>query len=255
MHTASVGHHCPECVKTKGQKVYTPSQLQGRPIVTQVLIGVNVAVFVVGILIAGSEAASGNSGRLIAEGGLSSANVAAGEWYRLVTAGFLHAGLIHVGFNMFLLWILGRMLEPAIGSGRFLLLYVTSLLAGSFGVVIIDPGITVGASGAVFGLMGAAVVAQRYAGIDPWRSGIGPTIGINLLFTFLIPGISIGGHVGGLIGGAIAAFLLLGLSRQTGSPPVGIAACAGFGVACAVGSVILAQAAHPGLAMAGLGWF
>jgi membrane associated rhomboid family serine protease len=253
MKSASVGFHCPECVKRGGQKIYTPSQLQGRPVVTQVLIGINLAVFVLGLVIAGGAAATGSGGDLIQRGGLSSILVADGEWYRLVTAGFLHAGLLHVGFNMFLLWILGRLLEPAIGSGRFLLLYVTSLLAGSLGVVIIDPGITVGASGAVFGLMGSAVVAQRYAGIDPWRSGIGPTIGINLLFTFLIPGISIGGHVGGLLGGALAAFLLLGLSRQTGRPMLGVAACGTLAVACAVGAIAIAQAAHPALAGLGVG--
>jgi membrane associated rhomboid family serine protease len=253
MHTASVGHHCPECVKRGGQKIYTASQLRTRPIVTEVLLGINVAVFVVGMVVSGGQAAGGSGGDLLDRGGLSAFDVASGEWYRLITSGFLHVNLVHLGLNMLLLWVLGRMLEPAIGSGRFLLLYVTSLLAGSFGVVILDPGRTVGASGAVFGLMGAAVVAQRYAGIDPWRSGIGPTIGINLLFTFLIPGISIGGHVGGLLGGALAAFLLLGLSRQTGSPAAGVAACSALAVACTVGAIVIAQAAYPAAASLGLG--
>lgn len=247
MTPASVGFHCPECVRSMGQRIYTPSQLQSRAVVTPVLIGINVAVFVVGAVVAGGAAASGSSGDLIDQGALAAPFVAQGEWYRLVTAGFLHAGLLHIGLNMFLLWILGRLLEPAIGSGRFLLLYATSLLAGSLGVVIIDPGRTVGASGAVFGLMGAAVVAQRYAGIDPWRSGIGPTIGVNLLLTFLVPGISIGGHVGGLLGGAFAAFLLLGLSRRTGSRAVGIVACSAFAVVCVVAAVAISRAAYPQL--------
>ncbi|OWY59239.1 hypothetical protein B7486_75645 [cyanobacterium TDX16] len=153
--------------------------------------------------------------------------------------------LVHVGLNMLLLWVLGRLLEPAIGSARFLLLYATSLLVGSLGVVVLDQGLTVGASGAVFGLMGAAVVAQRLAGIDPWRSGIGPTIALNLVFTFAIPGISIGGHIGGLLGGAAAAWLLLGLPTTTGSKASGVAACAALALVAAVASVLVAQAAYP----------
>lgn len=246
MHQASVGFHCPECVRQHGQRVYTPSQLGGGPAtVTLTLVGLNVAVFVLGLVVAGSTAATGASSDLTREGGLSAFTVAAGEWYRLVTAGFLHAGLLHLGLNMLLLWVLGRLLEPAIGSPRFLLLYVTSLLAGSFGVVVVDQGLTVGASGAVFGLLGAALVAQRQEGIDPWRSGIGPTIGINLLLTFAVPGISIGGHIGGLLGGALAAYLLLGLPRRTGSATLGVACCVALGVVSAVGAVALAQAAYP----------
>jgi membrane associated rhomboid family serine protease len=246
MHQASVGFHCPECVKERGQRVYTPSQLGGgQPVVTMALIGMNAVVFVLGLVLAGSATTNGSRTDLGLDGGLASVLVAQGEWYRLVTSGFLHVNLVHVGLNMLLLWVLGRLLEPAIGSPRFLLLYATSLLAGSFGVVVLDQGLTVGASGAVFGLMGAAVVAQRLAGIDPWRSGIGPTIALNLVFTFAIPGISIGGHIGGLLGGAAAAWLLLGLPRTTGSKSSGIAACAALAVVAAVGAVLLAQAAHP----------
>jgi membrane associated rhomboid family serine protease len=248
MHQASVGFHCPECVKERGQRVYTPSQLGGgQPVVTLALIGLNAVVFVLGLAIAGQQAGTSADGTLIDRGGLTAVQVAAGEWYRLVTSGFLHAGYLHVGLNMLLLWVLGRLLEPVIGSARFLLLYVAALFTGSLGVVILDPGRvpTVGASGAVFGLMGAAVVAQRLAGIDPWRSGIGPTIALNLVFTFAIPGISIGGHIGGLLGGAAAAWLLLGLPRTTGSKASGIAACAALAVVAAVGAVLLAQAAHP----------
>ena len=127
------------------------------------------------------------------------------EYWRLVTAGFLHAGLLHIGFNMYILYWLGTMLEPALGRVRFVALYFASLLAGSLGALLLSPNaVTVGASGAVFGLMGAAFVIQRARGIDPMQSGIGPLILLNLGLTFVIPGISIGGHIGGLVGGVLA---------------------------------------------------
>jgi len=247
MTPASVGFHCPECVKAKGQKVYRPDQLPGtRPVVTQVLIGLNALVFVYGLLVTSGGSLTGRSRDLALDAGLFGPAVAADEWWRLVTSGFLHAGLFHLFINMFILWILGRLIEPAVGSGRYLLMYVTSLLAGSLGVMILDPeSLTVGASGAVFGLMAAALVADRYEGIDPWRSGIAPTIAVNLLFTFLIPGISIGGHVGGLVGGAIGAFLLLGGERRLGSKAAGVALCAGFAAACFAASIIIANNRFP----------
>lgn len=131
-----------------------------------------------------------------------------GEWWRIVTGGFLHRGLPHIGLNMALLWLLGGQLERALGSVRFVILYGGSLLAGSFGALLVDPvALTVGASGAVFGLMGAAVAAQRSSGISPWQSGIGGLVIVNLVFTFAVSSISVGGHVGGLIGGYIIGWI------------------------------------------------
>jgi membrane associated rhomboid family serine protease len=170
--------------------------------------------------------------------------VDAGEWYRLVTGGFLHSGLLHLGFNMYLLWLLGSQLEPALGRMRFGVLYATALMAGSFGVLLVDPtALTVGASGAVFGLMGAMVVAQRAVGIDPWRSGIGSLVVLNVIITFAIPNISIGGHIGGLVGGAAAGWLLIELPRflTTGDgrtrEVLGTVATAALGVACVAGAL------------------
>src|ERR687894_1423330 len=101
------------------------------------------------------------------------------------------------------------MLEPAIGRLRFAVIYFVSLLVGSFGALLVEPdALTVGASGAIFGLMGAAVVVMRARGINPMESGLGLWIGLNLLITFTIPNISIGGHIGGLLGGALVAALL-----------------------------------------------
>ena len=103
---------------------------------------------------------------------------------------------------MLALWILGSLLEPALGHVRFGLIYFVSLLCGSFGALLLSPdSLTVGASGAVFGLMGAAAVVARNRGLNLMESGLGIWIGLNLLITFTIPNISIGGHIGGLIGG------------------------------------------------------
>jgi membrane associated rhomboid family serine protease len=252
MSSASVGFHCPDCVRSSGQRVHTMSDvLRGtRPIVTEVLVATNVGVFVLSVLVGGGSLGRGRGGDLVAEGGVHTAAVAGGEWYRLVTAGFLHRGVLHLVLNMLLLYALGRMLEPAIGSGRFALLYGTALLAASFGIEVLDPqnAAVVGASGAVYGLMGAAIVAQRVEGIDPWQSGIAVLVAANLLVGFLVPGISIGGHVGGILGGALAAWLLLGLPRRTGSAAMGVAACAAFAVVAAAGAVLIARAAYPELA-------
>jgi membrane associated rhomboid family serine protease len=140
------------------------------------------------------------------------------EYWRLVTGGFLHAGFLHIGFNMYLLYVLGRLLEPALGSVRFGLLYFAALLAGSAGALILTPdSYTVGASGAVFGLMGATFLEMRARGMDPMAGGVFGSIGgliiINLVFSFALSGISIGGHIGGLIGGGLVALAFQGADR------------------------------------------
>ena len=222
MHQASVGFHCPECVRQGRQRVYTSRSLPGagRPLVTTVLIAVNVVVFVLDAVSGASVGRGGGIDGLTLDGGLiafagdpatrGAIGVDAGEWYRIITSGFLHDGLIHIGFNMLILWLLGQQLEPALGRLRFALIYFVGLLGGSFGVLLMNPNtFTVGASGAVFGLFGAAVVVQRNRGINPFETGLGGLIAINLLITFTVPGISIGGHLGGLLFGAAAGALLV----------------------------------------------
>ncbi len=237
MRQASVGFHCPECTKSSGQKVLRPSDLVARPIVTQVLMAINVAVFVYGM---GGGMQTRN--QIIFDGAVAGPPVAAGEWYRLVTSGFLHAGLIHIGFNMFILYRLGQLLEPALGRLRFTVLYFVSMLAGSLGVIALQPDrFAVGASGAVFGLMGATFVVMRARGIDPMASGIGPTILLNLIITFTIPGISIGGHVGGLIGGALVGYLIADAGpRYLKDPRITVAAAGVIGLVFAGAAVLLA---------------
>lgn len=207
---ASVGFQCPECTSARPQKVITSRTLfrgHSEVVVGKVIIGINVAVFAVMSLLSGNP--NGASGPVYEQGALFGPLVAQGEWWRVFTGAFLHSGVLHLGMNMLLLWFLSQEMEPVLGRLRFALLYVTSLVGGSLGVLIISPlSPTVGASGAVFGLMGGLIVLQLRARQNPWNSGIGGLVLINLVLTFAIPGISIGGHIGGLLAGAAAGALL-----------------------------------------------
>jgi membrane associated rhomboid family serine protease len=186
-------------------------------------------------------------GSVGADLGLVPAFVADGEWYRVVTSGFLHGSPLHLAFNMFALYILGTFLEPVLGTPRFVAIYAASLLAGSLGVVIHQPDslvTTVGASGAVFGLFSAAFVIARGRGMQQIATQLGFLIVINLAFTFGDPNISIGGHIGGLIGGAIFAFVIRAGDRGSLGPrriPIEIAVIAAIGVLCGVAAVSLAE--------------
>jgi membrane associated rhomboid family serine protease len=208
-----VGMRCPECASQRTRVVRnptgTPTGFSAIP-ATYVLIAVNVIVFLVEIASgAGGLSVSGAS-KFFREFALFGPSVAEGEWYRLVTSGFLHVSIIHIGFNMFLLLILGRLLEPALGTPRFLVLYFASLLAGSFGALVAEPNaLTVGASGAVFGLAGAVFVIARGRGMDQLAGEIGFLIVFNLVWSFVGSNISVGGHVGGLVGGTICAFVIV----------------------------------------------
>jgi membrane associated rhomboid family serine protease len=166
---------------------------------------VTVAIIIVcAVVFLATNGFSGGSGKLWTDLFLDGPDVHDGDWWRLVTSGFLHAGPIHILFNMYLLWILGNMLEPTLGSRRFAALYFTALLAGACGALVVDPNsATVGASGAVFGLMGAAAVELRSRGINPFKTDIGLLIVVNLILSFAISHISVGGHIGGLIGGVL----------------------------------------------------
>ena len=217
------------------------------------LVIVNLAVFLTTVLLGGGSGGGGLYDRFASGGGTTTVDhgllgigrsgpgligVAEGEWSRLLTGGFLHAGLLHLLVNMFLLWMLGRQLEAAHGPLRYVGLYTASLLAGSFGVMLRDPqALTVGASGAVFGLMAAAVVHQLRRRINPWGTGLGGLLVVNVVFTFGRPGISIGGHLGGLAGGALVAWLVDSIDRRGLPRVVATAAPWVMAVAFAVGAV------------------
>ena len=228
-----VGMRCPECSKQR-TKVKTARTMTDEPRATYALMAICIALALGDFL-------SGGTSDIQRQGGVNGFDVADGEYWRLVTAGFLHAGMLHLLFNMYALYILGTMLEPAVGRSRFLLIYFVSLLCGSFGALLLSPDAnTVGASGAVFGLMGAAVVLMRNRGVDPMASGLPLWIGINLLITFTIPNISVGGHIGGLIGGALTAVVLFDVPEWIRLPRIVPTLVAGaLGAAAVVGSIMV----------------
>ncbi len=251
MTSTPVGMRCPECARQRTE-VRNPTGAAGRSDApaTYALIGLCVAAFVLEIVGGGGAASFGGGGAVIRDFGLFGPLVAEGEPYRIVTSAFLHAGLIHLGFNMFALYVLGTLLEPAIGTRRFVGIYAASVLAGSFGALLLDPTqLTVGASGGVFGLMAAAFLIARHRGLDELASQVGFFVVINLVFTFTISNISIGGHLGGLIGGALAALYVNALERR-GSANAGLAEAVGLVALCAIaiaGCLIAADASVPDL--------
>jgi membrane associated rhomboid family serine protease len=207
-----VGMRCPECASQRTRVVRNPTGTPGfeSTPATYILIAINVIVFLVEIANGGGGLFAEQRSQFVVDFGLYGPFVAEGEWYRLVTSGFLHASIVHIGFNMLILYFLGRLLEPALGTPRFLVLYFASLLAGSFGVMLIEPNnLTLGASGAVFGLAGATFVIARGRGLDALAGQIGFLIVFNLVFSFASPRISIGAHLGGLVGGVICALIVV----------------------------------------------
>jgi len=209
-----VGMRCPECASEK-TRVTRGAVGPGRydTPATFVLIALNVVAYLVEIAGGGGGLSPGGSSVLL-DFGLFGPYVAEGEWYRLLTSGFLHGSIVHIGFNMFALYILGRLLEPGIGTPRFVALYFASLFAGSFGALLLDPNaLTIGASGAVFGIFGATFVIARHRGIENLAASIGVILLINLAITFGRPEISIGGHLGGLAAGLLCALVIVAGER------------------------------------------
>jgi membrane associated rhomboid family serine protease len=214
MNQAAVGFQCPDCVAEARSAAPRPRTTYGGVLrrgdntVTLTLIGLNAAMFVL------IQVTGGRASPLALETVLFPAQVAAGEWWRLITSAFVHVDLLHIFFNMFALWIFGPGLEQLLGRVRFLALYLLSALAGSAAVHLLSsPGTpTLGASGAVFGLLGAALVVTVRRGYDAsWLLGL---LGINLVFTFLVPNISWQGHLGGLVGGLLMGAALAWAPRR-----------------------------------------
>lgn len=228
-----VGMRCPECSRQRTQ-VRTLRSAGGEPRLT---VGI-IVVCVIAFLGTGSFGPGGGGGsRLFGDLALFGPAVADGEVWRLVTSGFLHAGIIHIAFNMYLLWVLGNMLEPALGTPRFGALYATALLWGSFGALLVEPNaLTVGASGAIFGLMGAAAIDLRARGYNVLQTDIGLLILFNLGLSFVLSNVSIGGHVGGLVGGALAGLVILAADRRR-LPWLTYAGCAALSAAAVAGAL------------------
>jgi membrane associated rhomboid family serine protease len=246
MTVTPVGMRCPECSSQK-TRVMNMRNMASRPRVTFALIAINVVVF---LAEQGQLTITGATihGQVFEEGVLYRYGVGVEhEYWRLLTSGFLHENLLHIGFNMYLLYLLGMMLEPALGSVKFAAIYFTSLLAGSFGALFATAAPTLGASGAVFGLMGAAAVELRSRRMSVMESGIGGLIVINLILSFTLSGISVGAHIGGLIGGTLA-----GLAIRTADDRhrswLGLAACVALSAASIVGAIDVAGATGTGIA-------
>lgn len=180
---------------------------------TVALVAINVLVYLVTVAQGGGLSAPG--GKVFEEGALVGVLVGDGEWWRLVSAMFLHGSVIHLAFNMLALYWLGSVVEQSLGTTRFLLVYFASGLAGSAGALLMSGAlaITVGASGAIYGILGALLVLEYLS----TGSFAGPAMGLivlNLAITFAIPNVSIGGHLGGLVGGVASTFALAHFSRH-----------------------------------------
>ena len=219
-----MGAHCVDCRRaaapSTSERVRTAVAL-GTPYATYTLIALNAVAFVLASPGSSAQADLATNAVLID---------VQGDWYRAITGAFLHGSIMHIGFNMLLLFQLGSLLERLYGLGRFAGLYAVSLLGGSIGALVYADArvFTVGASGAVYGLMGAVAVLMQRRGISVMQSGIGGLIIINVIISFVVPNISIGGHLGGLVTGAAAGFLLdpgpRGATTPSGRTPLVAAA-------------------------------
>jgi membrane associated rhomboid family serine protease len=222
MISASVGYQCPDCVRgsSVAARATRPRTIAGGRIVgdtrlvTKILLGVNLAVFVA-VLGTGDQVIRelGMIGYAIDDSAISLIGVADGEWYRMLTSAFLHQQIWHIGFNMMALWFLGPPLEAALGRARFLAVYLISALAGSTLTYLIAPGnqLSLGASGAIFGLFGATVVLMRRLRYD--MRPIAVLLAINLALTFALANIAWQAHIGGLVAGAVIGYAMVRAPR------------------------------------------
>lgn len=214
-------------------------------LVTKTLVGLNVGIYLVQLAMgAGFDADSGwifTHLALIGDAVYSTgepAGVANGEWWRILTATFLHYGPIHLALNMLALWWFGPSLEEVLGRVRFALLYLVGGLAGSAGALLWTPdSVTVGASGAIFGIFGAAFILERQ-GVAVFGGAALTIIAVNLVFTLFIPGVSIGGHLGGLAGGAAGMLAMSSFGRS--HPVYGRAGTIGVLGLVAIGAISVA---------------
>lgn len=226
---ASVGSHCLDCARAARPDVATRARhwnARQPTLVTYALIAINLAVFVWVLVqtpdsIAGDRDADGYIRLGLHRDLLRYDRVAGipdfglpGQWYRLLTSGFLHYGMLHLAFNMYALWALGQTLEPMLGRLRFGMVYIACLLGGSAGALLLQPeGLHGGASGAVFGLFGLITVGYVQRGINPLTTSLGAVLMINVLLSFR-PGISFGGHLGGAVAGALCGLVVMAPAQR-----------------------------------------
>ncbi len=240
-----VGMRCPECARqrTRVTRGVGEAGLFASAPATFILIALNAAAFLGEVAGASGGFGVANSS-VVREFGLFGPSVAEGEWYRLLGGGFLHVSLLHIGFNMFALYFLGRLLEPGIGTVRFVFLYFASLFGGALGALLLNPdALTIGASGAIFGLFGATFVIARGRGVDAVAGTIGVILLLNLAISFGSPDISLGGHLGGLVAGVICALAIIAGDRGMLGPnrlPAELLAMTAVGVLSVAGALAVA---------------
>jgi membrane associated rhomboid family serine protease len=219
MTVAPVGLRCPDHASQRRQPAEvarttarTVALSAKNAYVTQVLIALNVIVYIATVV--QGSGINDPGGEIFTKGLLFGPSVADGDWWRLITSAFLHANLFHLLFNMLALWWFGTPVELFLGRVRFLLVYLVSGLAGAAGALLASPtAATVGASGAIFGILGAALVLERQRLYVLGGSAL-TIIVINIIFSIAVPGISIGGHIGGLVGGALSTLALSHFGRR-----------------------------------------
>lgn len=239
MTPTTVGMRCPECAKQRTRVMRPRAMANAAPVATQAIIAINVAAYLAELFTGGGLGNVG--GTVYQHGALFGPLVAAGDWWRVVTSGFLHASFVHVALNMVFIWFIGRSLEPAIGTPRFVVAYGASLLCGSLGVLLLEPNaIAVGASGAAFGLMGALIVEARSRGIDLWATGLIQIALINFAFTFLGANIAVGAHLGGFAGGILVGVIYDQCDRRRLPREVSLAAGVVLGIVAFVASLAVA---------------
>ena len=247
MSPTPVGMRCPACSRerTRVRRLSLPT---ARHSVTQMLIALNVLVFLAelwtGVTLGGSDSGTVYT-HLVLFGPAISGNDPYGlgshQYWRLLTAGFLHASLLHILFNMLSLWFVGRVLEPAIGRLNFTAIYFSSLLAGSFGALLFQPDVpTLGASTAIFGIFGALIVIAWRRGIPLMQSGLVPILLLNFFYTLTFANISLGGHLGGLLAGLIGGWLVVELHERRGRQGLALAGCLAIAVLSVIGGIAVA---------------
>ncbi len=222
------------------------ARLRLRPWLTWGLIGVTAFYSVLAIV---DQSVQGNPAGLIEFGAKDRLLIAAGDWWRLVTAAFLHGGYFHLAINMYALWVLGSFCEVLYGRSRFLLVYLGAALGGSVASYYLTPINSVGASGAVFGLLGAALVfGFRHRSQIPalmgkkLRGSLLFWLVVNLTLGTVIPVIDNWGHLGGLVAGSVLALLLGDATFARSGPTVFYRGAAG----AAAGLIVIALGAGIG---------
>jgi len=214
MNSASVGFHCPDCSKSGSQKVQVGI---GRPssesmMLTFTLLGAIVLAYFY-------QRTDTGIGGVTDQMRLFGPEVRDGQWWRIFTSAFAHdlRSIMHIGFNGYALYVIGQSLEPSLGKLKFGLIYLGGLLGGALAVLLFNfSSPTIGASGAVLGLIGGLSIFLWSKGINVFQTSLGFIIALNIGLPLLVPSISFWGHLGGLVGGASIAYVLIFLPKLTG---------------------------------------